>query len=419
VTSHIDRTTASRPSSPLKRTYSPDESSTDILPSPHSSILAKAYGSVLQPKETLATYTCSICATPFPPDATIYPDPLAEEGSNRYLCLTCFTTNGGSKGDCQSCHRPVLVLKSEGGFIENSGRLWHKRCFRCEACFKDISEHPMVDLLGKPSCAECFDTCLKRDSPRRTEIPRSDREEKKNHLGGLKGTSARQGNPALEELEQKLGTFSRSSENSPLLGDRTKSFSRDVSSPLRDSPTRSPLQERYAPPSRGESLIIDRIRPRANSEFSNSSSLIRSGDGSPVRRNYERLKSPESGSPTPSPRQATDEAIEEMKRRFLESARNSPSSSPKPVSSPTQRTPQSRIPIASRDSGSPSVRSRASSSISRPDSQFLSFLTRPALPLHPCVPNLLSAHLDGIQMCFLPNYCLRRTRHGIQFKPRL
>jgi hypothetical protein len=122
------------------------------------------------------------------------------------FCRPCFAANGGSKGECVACSKPVLILKSEGGYIENSGRLWHKRCFRCEGCQKDISHQPMVDLLGKPSCADCFDTCLKRDSPRRHESPRVDREDKKANLGGIRpGNRSRQGSPALEELEQKLG----------------------------------------------------------------------------------------------------------------------------------------------------------------------------------------------------------------------
>lgn len=382
VSTHIDRTTTSRSPSPLKRTYSPAEDATDILPSPHGSVLAKAYGSVLQPKETLATFTCSICSTPFPPDATIYPDPMEADGQTRYLCRPCFEVNGGSKGDCESCHRPVLVLKSEGGFIENSGRLWHKRCFRCEGCFKDISEHPMVDLLGKPSCAECFDTCLKRDTPRKNESPRVERDEKRSNLGGLKRISTgRQGSPALEELTQRLGTLTKSRESSPVLEDRARSFPLDFSSPSRDSPTRS---SRYTSPTRDDSPLTDRSRPRANSEFSNSSS-IQPGDGSPVRRTYDRIRSPEidrrgssprfPSSPV-SPRQSADEAIEEMKRRFLDAARKSPSPTPKPTSPPQktpQKTPQSRIPIASRDSSSPSFRSRVSNTPSRPDSQFLSF----------------------------------------------
>jgi LIM domain len=388
VSAHIDSTTTSRPSSPLKRTYSIDENSTDILPSPHSSILAKAYGSILQPKETLATFTCSICATPFPPDATIYPDPLVTDTSTRYLCRPCFIANGGSKGDCESCRRPVLVLKSEGGFIENSGRLWHKRCFRCEACFKDISEQPMVDLLGKPSCADCFDTCLKRDNPKRHDSPILDRDEKKSNLGGMKGTSrSRQGSPALEELEQRLGTLSRSRETTPIMEHKARTLPpRGVSSPSRDSPTRSPLSMRYTSPVRDESPITDRIRLRGSPEVGTPTPPARPGDGSPPRRNYDKLKNTDAGevnssleyvdSPTTSPRPARDEAIQEMKKRFLNSAKSSPSSSPKPMSPPSKespRTPQSRIPVPVRKSLSPNLRSVASTSSLSSENQFLSF----------------------------------------------
>jgi hypothetical protein len=236
-------------------------------------VLAKAYGSILQPKETLTSFACSICLTPFEPDATIYPDPLAAPGSEpRFLCRPCFTVNGGSKGDCAACSKPVLVLKSEGGYIENSGRLWHKRCFRCEGCQKDISSQPMVDLLGKPSCADCFDTCLKRDSPRRHESPRVDREEKKANLGGIRpGNRSRQGSPALEELEQKLGILTRSRESSPMLETPTKpSSTRPPPSPLSSpthTPSKSPHSARFVSPMRDSSPLLDRARARTMSDL--------------------------------------------------------------------------------------------------------------------------------------------------------
>jgi hypothetical protein len=65
----------------------------------------------------------------------------------------------------------------------------------------------VVDLLGRPSCAECFDTCLnRRDSPgkSRTSTPRES-------VGGFKPASApspgkpRKGSSTIEELEQVLG----------------------------------------------------------------------------------------------------------------------------------------------------------------------------------------------------------------------
>lgn len=225
VSAHI-RSTTSSSTSTLKYTNTgtglqPDEAKAEegILPSPYNSELAKVYGSVLQPKESLSTFACAICSTPFPPDATIYPDPCNVNASGvdtstgqagtRFLCRPCFTSNGGSRGECEGCQRPVLILKSEGGFVENSGRVWHKRCFDCDGCGKNIGDHPMVDLLGRPSCNDCFDSCLKR--PLREDAVRSPRggiDETLGNLGGSRRgdiTEEREGSPTLEELQARLG----------------------------------------------------------------------------------------------------------------------------------------------------------------------------------------------------------------------
>lgn len=373
VSAHIEKSTTSRPSSPLKNQYSLEDA-TDIIASPNGAVLAKAYGSILQPKETLTSFACSICLMPFEPDATIYPDPSAVPGSEpRFLCRSCFTLNGGSKGECVACSKPVLVLKSEGGYIENSGRLWHKRCFRCESCQKDISDQPMVDLLGKPSCADCFDTCLKRDSPRRHESPRVDREEKKSNLGGIRtGNKSRQGSPALEELEQKLGILTRSRESSPMLETPTKpSSTRPPPSPLSSpthTPSKSPHSARFVSPMRDSSPLLDRARARTMSDLTSPGQPPLVGDGSPTtRRTYDNFKTPErptnrepeksspnifpspSGS-SPKPNMTTEEAIEEMKQRFLNSARPSPPpTAPPQPPSPLPHTPPSRIPVIIRD----------------------------------------------------------------------
>lgn len=225
VSAHIASTTASRPASPLKASHTGFSSQSDeakakegILPGPRGFELAKVWGSVLQPKETLDSFNCALCSTPFPPDATIYPDPSHVNASGvdtsssqdgiRFLCKPCFTANGGSRGNCHNCHRPVLILKSEGGFVENSGRVWHKKCFECDGCGKNIGDQPMVDLLGRPSCAECFDTCLKR--PSRDDVfgsPRRNGDTVTSNLGGNRKERAfeREDSPALEELETRLG----------------------------------------------------------------------------------------------------------------------------------------------------------------------------------------------------------------------
>lgn len=200
----------------------------DILHDPETFELSKAYGSVLQPKETLQTFACAICMSPFPPDATIYPDPsspsLTADSGGRFLCRPCFIVNGGSKGDCYGCHKPVLILKREGGFVETSNRVYHKQCYRCEGCFKNIGDNPMVDLLGRPSCASCFDTCLTRqDDARLTpHNPPKEPEEKYSNIGGYAGGRTpgdveRKAIPALEELEQRLGIRSKTREGSPVV----------------------------------------------------------------------------------------------------------------------------------------------------------------------------------------------------------
>jgi len=212
VSDHIASATNSLPSSPVKHSSVSEDailSAPDVISSPYSSELSKVYGSVLQPKGTLESFHCHICSAPFPPDATIYPDPTDSSGV-QFMCRSCFSQNGGSRGNCVECSRPVLILKSEGGFVENAGRVWHRKCFHCSGCGKSIGDNPVVDLLGRPSCAECFDTCLnRRDSPgkSRTSAPK----ESVGNLGGFKPASApspgtpRKDSSTIEELEQVLG----------------------------------------------------------------------------------------------------------------------------------------------------------------------------------------------------------------------
>jgi hypothetical protein len=218
VSEHIASTTNSHPPSPVKHSSISEDtilSAPDVISSPYSSELSKVYGSVLQPKETLQSFHCHVCSAPFTPDATIYPDPTDAFGG-RYLCRSCFSQNGGSCGNCVECSRPVLILKSEGGFIENAGRVWHKKCFHCSGCGKSMGDRPVVDLLGRPSCAECFDTCLnRRDSPGKSRTSLS--KESVDGSGGAKPASAskpgkaRKGSSTIEELEQVLGIRRRQS----------------------------------------------------------------------------------------------------------------------------------------------------------------------------------------------------------------
>ncbi|KAF8807538.1 hypothetical protein BYT27DRAFT_7098630 [Phlegmacium glaucopus] len=265
VSSHITLATTQspRPPSPLKFSTTISDPESDILPSllPHEPTLSKVYGSVLQPTETLILHSCAVCSAVFPPDATIYPNPGASD-SNSFLCRPCFTTNGGSKGTCPSCSRPVLTLKSEGGFVHSTGKYWHKQCFNCTGCFKNIGESPLVDLLGRPSCADCFENCLNRDpaTPKKARNSSNNNSPIANNPGGLNTSysrKTRENSPALEELEQRLGIV-KSREGSPAVGDASlKSLKGGLadspqiypSSSIRDSSQpRSPSPDRKSGP---------------------------------------------------------------------------------------------------------------------------------------------------------------------------
>ncbi|KAG6868093.1 hypothetical protein C0993_007672, partial [Termitomyces sp. T159_Od127] len=220
VSTHIEYSTshASNTPSSSKNMLHVPAPEVDILPSLSDTTLSKVYGSVLQPKESLTTHSCAMCLTPFPPDATIYPDP-AFISSSRFLCRPCYETNGGTKGTCPTCSRPVLTLKSEGQFIHAGNQFWHKRCFNCTGCFKYIGDTPMVDLLGRPSCADCFESCLIREpsTPKQstpdstTNIARSKNSRNIGGMGSVSpgGRRSGEGSPAMEELEQRLGISGR------------------------------------------------------------------------------------------------------------------------------------------------------------------------------------------------------------------
>ncbi|KAJ7727838.1 hypothetical protein DFH07DRAFT_851572 [Mycena maculata] len=367
VSAHITSTTTTqtqgRPPSPLKYSALAAPES-GILPSPHDTTLSKVYGSVLQPRESLPVQSCAHCATPFAPsDPTIYPDPHGSTytGPPRFFCRSCFITNGGSRGNCASCSRPVLILKSEGGFIHTANQYWHKRCFNCLGCDENIGDSPMVDLLGRPSCPDCFDTCLERDAtPKKgRQSTTSPRVDKITNLGGMGGSSksrSREGTPALEELEQRLGIV-KTREASPAL----EELSHRLSMIGKESPSRSPRVSAYstspsmtASPSRYStsregSPLVGRSRGK-------SDPLVDLNANSP--RRYDRFRSPEpedspskrysSGSPSPVRNSAspgsTEEAIEEMKRRFMKGSSSSPSTSlpsTPPLSRPRLRSSRS------------------------------------------------------------------------------
>ncbi|KXN89897.1 hypothetical protein AN958_04901 [Leucoagaricus sp. SymC.cos] len=385
ITDHIASTASqsTRSPSPLKHTVTGPKPESGILPSiiPNDTTLSKVYGSVLQPKESLATHSCATCTTPFLPDATIYPDPsLSASDEPRFLCRQCFIVGGGSKGLCPNCCKPVTILKAEGGFVYAADNYWHKMCFNCEGCSKNIGESPMIDLLGRPSCPECFDTCLSREprTPKRTgeKLRKSadllDRRNTGNWEPSVSTPNkGRESSSTIVELEQRL-SIARSREGTPAieeLGQRLSSIGKDHQ-PRYSSP--SPLQSR-------------------------SSRL--EGSPSPVRR-LERFRSPEleepldsglpsmfgsprrtSGSPAP-----TSEAIEEMKNRFLRLSTASPATSTVTLleSSPAMSVSPLRLP----HSGA-SPRNSSSSKIPIPISR-----TEPMSPSSSSTPDFMSDFSD-------------------------
>ncbi|KIP12578.1 hypothetical protein PHLGIDRAFT_98007, partial [Phlebiopsis gigantea 11061_1 CR5-6] len=385
VSAHIASATSSRP--PPKPRSSMDVSMVTeshaeqgILPSPHGSELAKVYGSVLQPKETLASFHCAICSTVFAPDATIYPDPsslnvaeadgMPSSSTARFLCKPCFTVNGGSKGNCPVCHRPVLILKSEGGFVETSGQVWHKKCFCCEGCGKNIGDQPMADLLGRPCCVECFDTCLKRPV-KSMESPARPATSEKSKIGNLGGgldrgmDRDREGSPALDELEARLG-ISKSRDSAPAVISVGRLNMAERGSPfvtLSNEPSR-----RYS---------------TSSSTPANSATRLNSDLDELDERARSRHNLPTSNLSTPR-KQPTEEAIEEMKRRFL-SGNGSPAVTPaKPSITPSpSTTPRRRS------------RSRPRASLGDADGQ-VSGRSTPALRKAISTNSLLSSLSSGL-----------------------
>ena len=379
-------TQSKQPSSPLKSSATLADSASDILPSIDSNdnALSKVYGSVLQRPETLETHSCAICSSPFPPDATIYPDPVAPN-SSRYLCRPCFEHNGGSKGTCPACSRPVLTLKSEGGFIHASGSYWHKRCFNCAACHKNIGDTPMVDLFGRPSCPECFDSSLKRDPttpkkiPSSTTSPSIDRSRSSSTpRSASKAQRTDEGSPAVvEELQRRLG-IANYRDASPVLeefGQKGQDFRSQPSvsdGEAWSSPDRRRQIDQSPVPSRQENYKMD----------SRSSPI--------AYRNSSQVSSPTMGSPAPA-----QDAINEMKQRFIRGSSQSP----------CPKTPVRNSPVIR---GTPPLRlSRSSTSLHASPNAFVphssSESISPYSPLLPSTPDLMSDFSDLLTQLSFPD----------------
>lgn len=358
--------------------------------------LSRVYGSVLQPKETRPTFSCGICAIEFQPDATIYPDPTVEEGSDRFLCKLCFDINGGSKGDCPACRRPVLILRSEGGFVEASGNFWHKSCFCCDGCHKNLGDAPLVDLFGRPSCADCFDSCLKRNSARRNSVTRTGRGD-----NNLSDRSTAQPSSFSSPLVEKRSTIAKSREGSPCLEELTQRLNAMGSCTPQDSP-RSATNLPHDSPADGYLNSPLTRRTLERSKFGDSSPSLSSSNRSlnltqsdtPSRSRHPVTEKTVLPGQTTSPAiternhvgRPSPESVEEMKRRLMRQSElafslSSPSTPPK-VASPNL-TP-SRIPRMSVSSGSPTLRHVTSTSS----------LRSPRMSWTPSTPDLVPDVLD-------------------------
>lgn len=278
-----------------------------------------------------------------------------QPNSNRFMCRPCFVENGGSKGPCGTCSRPVLTLKAEGGFIHAAGKYWHKRCFNCDGCSKNIGEKPMVDLLGQPCCPDCFDTCLKRDTPKKKAVPLDS--PKTDPIGrnpalnkSTSSTKSQETHPIIDELEQRLGV--KKPETNGLLED----LSQRLSLVGRDHDSK-----RYSGSSPSTSPSLSRSRNGGNSDQGGQDRR----SCSPTKTTPLRLHTASSQTSTP----------EDTKLRLLKST-----SSP----SPTRATSQARPAVFP-------LRTRTTSLQSSSTMSDLELFSSPRIPP---LPDLISDFSD-------------------------
>lgn len=178
--------------------------------------LSKVYGSILQSPDSLKAYVCASCNAIFTRDSTLYPDP---EEPTRMLCRPCFLDSNGTKGECATCHKPVVRLRQEGQYVENSGKLWHNKCFVCDGCSKNLSSSPSVDLYGRPCCPDCFDTSLHRppgSKPSSKAVTPLKENKRLSSVGGIGGSNDEESSPVIDELSRRLRLPSKESSPSRL-----------------------------------------------------------------------------------------------------------------------------------------------------------------------------------------------------------
>lgn len=306
MSAHIAATTTERTPSPTKQLSNTAALADTLNSSPSGNpilddgiTLSKVYGSVLQNPESLKSYACANCNDVFTRDATLYPDP---DEPNRMLCRQCFLSTSGIKGECAGCHKPVVRLRQEGQFVENSGKVWHKNCFECNGCAKNIAGNPSVDLYGRPCCPNCFDTSLSRPVQSKPNTPRVS-DAKSSNLGGL-SASAKDGSPALEELSRRLGVKSRE-------GTPSKIPQPSPTTPQSRTPVatiRSPVEKEMSRRSvddlsrRLRASTLDESALRRSSAIDSSSMMENSSDQAPYLQTESPIR--------PSPRNLHPQALQ-------------------------------------------------------------------------------------------------------------
>ena len=332
ISAHIASTTAKQPSPLKKHTTGEIDYSDDItiVKSHVTGSLVKVHGSILERPESLANFACYECLIKFTPDATIYPSPT---DAGKFLCRDCFESNEDAvKGICEECHQPILALtKEEGGKpVENAGRVWHAACFRCKSCDKDIRKKPMVDILGKPCCEDCFDDCLKHSSPSpqplrtRLRSGASVDEAKEARSAGRPSSSSRsrEGTPVMDELSQRLGITSPASLSPKKSPEPDSATYRPISGTI--SPTIERLTRKLTAIADGE----ESPTPKSQSQSRSAAFNAFLGGKSPAQHRLSSSASTSSASSSMYSRDTASTTAESFASSLASTATSSPANSP-------------------------------------------------------------------------------------------
>jgi len=95
-------------------------------------------------------FICNACHQPLKSNTAVFRNGILK-------CKSCAAEEGQK---CPGCDRPA----TENVVKDNRGKLWHKACFKCTNCDKNLAakeiKHEIV--RGKPYCQECFERQLKK-----------------------------------------------------------------------------------------------------------------------------------------------------------------------------------------------------------------------------------------------------------------